>query len=101
MTQLRRAVYAALTLTCLSAASLLMPPAASAVGHGQAAAIPRGALFGVAAVSARDVWAVGSFGETTNKTLIMHWNGRALEPGRQPEPGRSASTPISCSASRR
>jgi hypothetical protein len=34
-----------------------------------------GGLFGVAAVSARDVWAVGSFAQGPPRTLIEHWNG--------------------------
>jgi hypothetical protein len=38
-------------------------------------------LLGVAAVSARNAWAVGeygskSFGDFSGKTLILHWNGR-------------------------
>ena len=33
-------------------------------------------LYGVAAVSARDAWAVG-INEPAGKTLILHWNGKA------------------------
>lgn len=32
-------------------------------------------LWGVAAVSASDVWAVGSYNDSGSKTLVLHWNG--------------------------
>jgi hypothetical protein len=32
-------------------------------------------LWGVAAVSANDVWAVGSYNDSGSKTLVLHWNG--------------------------
>lgn len=44
-------------------------------------------LAGVTAISARNVWAVGSWnGNTTPKTLIEHWNGRTWTqvPSRNP-----------------
>jgi len=34
-----------------------------------------GELNGVAAVSARDVWAVGSYAKGPDRTLVEHWNG--------------------------
>jgi hypothetical protein len=36
-------------------------------------------LFGVAATSTRDSWAVGGYGQdfTSHKALILHWNGTA------------------------
>jgi hypothetical protein len=34
-----------------------------------------GELWGVAASSARDVWAVGSYANGPDRTLIEHWNG--------------------------
>jgi hypothetical protein len=34
-------------------------------------------LFGVAAVSAKDAWAVGQSDVASPKTLILHWNGKA------------------------
>jgi hypothetical protein len=48
------------------------------------------ALWGVTAVSARDVWAVGSIGGAidpypTTKPLVVHWNGAAWS--RIPAPG--------------
>jgi hypothetical protein len=47
-----------------------------------------GSLSGVAAVSARDAWAVGSTGAGT---LIVHWNGRAWKRVRSPSPARTSS----------
>ena len=32
-------------------------------------------LYGVTAVSASDVWAVGYIGTSTHRSLILHWNG--------------------------
>jgi len=32
-------------------------------------------LFGIAVVSANDIWAVGSFFEDEDNTLTLHWNG--------------------------
>ena len=37
-------------------------------------------LFGVAAVSASDAWAVGSYyNGTKEKTLVERWNGKAWQ----------------------
>jgi len=44
-----------------------------------------GALVGVAAVSARDVWAVGSTGFVAGRPLIERWDGRSWR--RFPVPG--------------
>ena len=47
----------------------------------------------MAAVSASDVWAVGSYGSGgTNRTLIEHWNGTAWT--RAPSPNLSSSSNI-------
>jgi len=35
------------------------------------------ALYGVAAASANDVWAVGYYNSSANLTLVEHWNGTA------------------------
>jgi hypothetical protein len=44
-------------------------------------------LFSVAAVSARNVWAVGFFyNGSLNQTLIEHWNGSAWHRVRSPDP---------------
>jgi hypothetical protein len=44
------------------------------------------ALFGVAATSARDAWAVGQYQSASGplRTLIMHWNGKAWTVMRSP-----------------
>jgi len=49
-------------------------------------------LYGVAAVSARDVWAVGqNYGSTEPSTLIEHWNGAKWSIVPSPNPaGRTA-----------
>jgi hypothetical protein len=49
------------------------------------------ALGGVAASSARDAWAVGEYGadfsgDSTGKTLILHWNGRSWKRVPSPDP---------------
>ena len=46
---------------------------------------PDGELFGVAATSARNAWAVGFSG--SNKTVILHWNGLSWK--RVPNPSHS------------
>jgi len=46
-----------------------------------------GSLSGVAAVSGRDAWAVGSTGAGT---LIVHWNGRAWKRALSPSPARTS-----------
>ena len=46
-------------------------------------------LYGVAAVSSRDAWAVGYYcNGTKNKTLVEHWNGKAWKVQESPNPGR-------------
>lgn len=46
-------------------------------------------LFGVAAVSANDAWAVGlSSNYTTGRTLIVHWNGTSWSTFPSPSPGQ-------------
>jgi hypothetical protein len=46
------------------------------------------ALFGVAATSAKDAWAVGQYQSASGplRTLIMHWNGTAWTPVPSPNP---------------
>jgi hypothetical protein len=49
-------------------------------------------LFGVAATSASNAWAVGTyFNGTANQTLIEHWNGTSWKHVSSPDPGGSAS----------
>ncbi|HZC52019.1 MAG TPA: hypothetical protein VE441_05940 [Mycobacterium sp.] len=58
-------------------------------------------LADVDAVSARDVWAVGTYHDATktpkHRSLIIHWNGTAWSRVASPQPGR-ASDVISVSA---
>jgi len=49
-----------------------------------------GFLTGVTVISARDAWAVGSYGFADQHTLIEHWNGSAWHQVRSPSPGLSA-----------
>lgn len=51
-------------------------------------------LFGVAATSSKDAWAVGSFIDSRNspQTLIVHWNGTAWKRVSSPDPGGSGNT---------
>jgi hypothetical protein len=50
-------------------------------------------LFGVAAVSARSLWAVGSDSVSFGRTLAIRWNGSAWSVGaRRVAPGRSFRT---------
>ncbi len=47
-------------------------------------------LYGVAAVSASDVWAVGAYVDTssgTQETLVQHWNGTSWSTVPSPSPG--------------
>jgi hypothetical protein len=47
-------------------------------------------LFGVAVLSAKDVWAVGDYANASGgpfRTLIEHWNGRAWKAVSSPNPG--------------
>ena len=47
-----------------------------------------GVLYGVAAISARDAWAVGYAGShSTSEPLIAHWNGKAWKRLPGPRPG--------------
>jgi hypothetical protein len=78
------------------------PAAASAVRVAAAPTCPRwavvrppdpgaqlDALFGVAVLSARDIWAVGDYTDASGRyrTLIEQWNGRAWRRVPSPSPG--------------
>ncbi len=59
-------------------------------GPASAAATPNQILFGVAATSARNAWAVGvRTGPATSQTLIEHWNGKSWKQVPGPQPGGS------------
>ncbi len=84
--------YLSHTSFIVSAAALL--GAASAVAAGQAALAATGAartagqLHAVAAVSSKDVWAVGCSGGCNGPdSLIVHWNGRKWSRVASPDPG--------------
>jgi hypothetical protein len=47
-------------------------------------------LFGVAAVSTNDVWAVGHYGSNFYQTLTEHWNGTGWSIIPSPNPGTSS-----------
>jgi hypothetical protein len=49
----------------------------------RAASIPGGQLFGVAATSASNAWAVGQ-ATATGKSIILHWNGTAWKRATSP-----------------
>jgi len=54
-------------------------------------------LSGIAAVSASNIWAVGSFSTTSNttQTLIEHWNGSKWSVVTSPNPAGSANNSLS------
>jgi hypothetical protein len=49
------------------------------------------ALLGVAAISANDVWAVGSYVAGRTFTLVLHWNGTEWSQITSPSPGSGSS----------
>jgi len=57
-------------------------------------------LFGVAVLSARDVWAVGDYtnGAGMFQTLVVHWNGKAWSRVPSPDPGIGSNYLTSVSA---
>jgi hypothetical protein len=60
------------------------PAAAGTRVPEQAVSLPGGQLFGVAATSARNAWAVGA--TDSGKTTILHWNGTAWKQVPSPTP---------------
>jgi hypothetical protein len=77
LTRIRATVAAGLLVTAITAGAIGPTAGSAMAGTGvPARAVPvSGAqLFGVAATSARNAWAVG--GEvSSDKTIILHWNG--------------------------
>ena len=47
-------------------------------------------LTGIAAITSDNVWAVGYYGSADLylKTLVLHWDGKELEPGGKPQSRR-------------
>jgi hypothetical protein len=75
-----------LAVTVAAGAVGLAGPATAGTGTpGRAAALPSGQLFGVAATSARDAWAVGQ-AISSGRTIILHWNGTAWARVTSPTP---------------
>jgi hypothetical protein len=76
-----------LAVATLAGTSVLAAgPAAAGTGTpGPAASLPSGQLFGVAATSASNAWAVGQV-STTGKTILLHWNGTACKQVTSPTP---------------
>jgi hypothetical protein len=80
--------------TTAGATGLAAGPATAGTGTGTgtgtggpepAASLPGGQLFGVAATSARNAWAVGQ-STTSGKTIVVHWNGTAWQRVPSPTP---------------
>src|SRR5215469_5433346 len=72
-----RVVVAAGLLAVATAAAIGPATGSAMAGTGvpeRAVPVPGGQLFGVAATSARNAWAVGG-AVNSGKTLILHWNG--------------------------
>ncbi len=73
-------------------AGLIISQLAGAAGA--AAAMPAcgngNPLYGIAATSARNIWAVGECSGAWTRTLIERWNGRAWKRVASPNPGRAA-----------
>ena len=84
----------AVSLLLAGVAAAVSPPATAARtgSPGPAASFTvRGAVGGVAAVSARDAWAVGFAGNPhSHKTLIGRWNGKTWKRVPSPSPGAEA-----------
>jgi hypothetical protein len=86
----------AITLTAAAPA-----PSAASAGHlaPRLATNFQGALYGVAATSASNMWAVGNF---NNNTLMVHWNGHkwAKVAAPNPAPGNDGLNAISMFSAR-
>ena len=63
-----------------------------------AGVIGQGSLAAVSAAGASDVWAVGSVGGGSTKTLVEHWNGAAWARIPSPSPSRSENDLLGVSA---
>lgn len=81
-----RAIAAAGAAGLAAAMLTVLPgPVSAASGPAPAAAAPNQILYGVAATSARNAWAVGiQYSGSASQTLIEHWNGRSWRPVASP-----------------
>jgi hypothetical protein len=96
-----RAVLAAGLLGAAGASVLAGGPAtAGTAAPGRAVRLPGGQLFGVAATSARNAWAVGQ-ATVSGKTIILHWDGTAWRRVPSPTPkGGGALYAVAATSSR-
>lgn len=77
-----------------TAGAMVMPAAPATAGTGtpgRAPSLPGGQLFGVAATSASNAWAVGQ-AVGNGKTIVLHWNGTAWK--RVPSPTPAGGTAL-------
>ena len=82
----RRGLVWRLGLPLALAGAAVVPAGPAVAGPAGGALVVHGQLYGVAAVSAGDVWAVGR--THFFRTLVMHWNGAAWR--RVPSPSFSS-----------
>lgn len=73
----RRALVACPLAAAVAIACVPALPAAAGTSPAKTPAAARGVLNQVAALSARDAWAVGRIGVSGSATLIARWNGSA------------------------
>src|SRR5215469_16970727 len=77
ITRIRAIMAAGLVVAAITAGTVASAGGSAMAGTGvpeRAVPVPGGQLFGVAATSARNAWAVGQ-AVSSGKTIILHWNG--------------------------
>ena len=85
-TRARIAVTGLLAVAATGTVALTAGSATAGTGMPErAASLPSGQLFGVAATSAGNAWAVGQV-TSSGKTMIAHWNGTAWKQVPSPTP---------------
>jgi hypothetical protein len=92
-TRIRAIVAAGLLVTAVTAGAVGPAAGSAMAGTGvpeRAVPVPGGQLFGVAATSARNAWAVG--GAVSGKTVVLHWNGATWK--RVPSPTPAGGTTL-------
>ena len=90
-TRIRAIVAAGLLVTAVTAGAVGPAAGSAMAGTGvpeRAVPVPGGQLFGVAATSARNAWAVG--GAVSGKTVVLHWNGATWKRVPSPTPAGGA-----------
>jgi hypothetical protein len=99
MSSSRRLCTLALALTGVVGASSLSTPALGSVSPEASVSRGPGFLQDVVAVSANNVWAVGSTAAANSRTLVKHWNGSTWQHVRSLSSGRLSNTFQSVDAS--